>query len=205
MSPLCFIDTHALKSTRASICGIADYAGINDAYDHFGLVPWLCIDIFSQTDQFLQYQADVHKVISNITLEQLAQLFWDASSLHSDDISHMICLISRKDRNNVTSEPIASPITSSIQTRLAGQIRKSEWQDQIHLYKQFEKVPDLRGLAGILFEAAAQNSLGDGMQLNLIPMVHKSDHQLGGQPQWHSSHLPIPDTTLEGFHQEAIC
>ena len=204
MSPLCFIHTHALKSTGASICGIADYAGINDAYDHFGPVPWLCIDIFSQTDQFLQYQADVHKVISNITLEQLAQLFWDASSLHSDDISHMICLISRKDRNNVTSEPIASLITSSIQTRLAGQIRKSEWQDQIHLYKQFEKVPDLRGLAGILFEAAAQNSLGDGMQLNLIPMVHKSDPQLGGQPQWHSSHLPIPDTTLEGFHQEAI-
>ncbi len=87
---------------------------------------------------------------------------------------------------------------------LTGQIRKSEWQDQICLYKRFEKVPDSKGLAGILFEAAAQNSLGDGMQLDLIPMVRRSDPQPGGQPQWHSSHLPIADLTLEGFRQEAI-
>ena len=206
MSPLCSIHTHAVKSTRASICGIVDHVGINDAYDRFGPVPRLCIDIFSQTDQFQQYQVGVCRAISNITLEQLARLFHDASSLRvtPDDICHKICLISRKDRNNVASESIASPITSSIQTRLASHIRKLDRQDQIRLYKQFEKVPHLRGLASILFEAAAQNSLGDGMRLNLILMVRKSDPQPGGQPQWHSSHLPIPDTTLEWFRQQAI-
>jgi len=111
-------------SYAASIRGIADHAGIDDVYDLFGPVPRLCIDIFGQTDRFQQYQEDVRKAISNITLEQLARLFEDASSLHSDDISDMICLISREDRNDVTSKPIASPITSSIQTRLANQIRK---------------------------------------------------------------------------------
>ena len=198
------IHTHALKSTRASICRIADHAGINDVYDHFGPVPRLCIDIFGQTYQWQQYQMGVRNAISNITLEQLARQFEDASSLNPDDISDKICLISRENRNNVASEPIASPITSSIKTRLAGQIRKLERQDQIRLYKRFEKVPDSKGLAGILFEAAAQNSLGDGMQLDLIPMVRRSDPQPGGQPQWHSSHLPIADLTLEGFRQEAI-
>ncbi|KAF8664341.1 hypothetical protein AX14_006746 [Amanita brunnescens Koide BX004] len=198
------IHTHALKFTRASIHGIADHAGINDVYDRFGPVPRLCIDIFGKIDQFEQYKVDVCKAISNITLEYLARLFEDASSLHPDDIFHKICLISRKDRNNVASVPIASPITSSIQTRLAGQIRKLERQDQIRLYKRFEKVPDSRGLASILFEAAAQNSLGDGMQLDLIRMVRKSDPQPGDQPQWHSSHLCIADPTLEGFRQEAI-
>lgn len=106
-------------SYAASISGIADHAGINDVFNRFGPVPRLCIDIFSQAGQFQQYQEDVRKAISNITLEQLARLFEDASSLHSDDISHKICLISREDRNDVTSDPIASPITSSIQTRLA--------------------------------------------------------------------------------------
>ena len=204
VSPLrlvCGIHTHTLKSTKASISGIPDHAGINDAYDRFGR---LCIDIFGQTDQFRQYQVDVHRAISNITLEQLERLFQDASSLDMDDISHKICLISHEDRNNVTSEPIAMPITSSIKTRLVGQIQKLEWQDQICLYKRFEKVPDSRGLAGILFEAAAQNILGDGMQLDLIPMICKSDALPSGQLQWHSSHLPIGDDTLEGFRQGAI-
>ena len=94
MSPLRLmygIHTHALKSTRASICRIADHAGINDVYDRFGPVPRLCIDIFGKADQFWQYQVDVHKAISNITLEQLARLFEDASSLRPDDISHKIC------------------------------------------------------------------------------------------------------------------
>ena len=118
------IHTHALKSTRASICEITDHAGINDVYDRYGPVPRLCIDIFSETVQFLQYQKDVHKAISHITLEQLKRLFEDASSLHLDDISRKICLISREDRNDVTSEFTVSPITLSIQTRLAGQIRK---------------------------------------------------------------------------------
>ena len=186
------------------MCEITDHAGINDVYDRYGPVPRLCIDIFSETVQFLQYQKDVHKAISHITLEQLKRLFEDASSLHLDDISRKICLISREDRNDVTSEFIVSPITLSIQTRLAGQIRKLERRDQVHLYKRFEKVPDSRGLVSILFEAAAQNSLGDGIQLHLIPMVCKSDPQLGGQPQWHSSHLPIADPTLEGFRLEAI-
>ena len=198
------IHTHALKSTRASIHGIADHAGINDVYDRFGPVTRLCIDIFGKTDQFEQYKMDVCKAISNITLEYLARLFEDASSLHPDDSSHKIYLISRKDRDNVASVAIVSPITSSIQTRIAGQIRKLERQDQIRLYKRFEKVPDSRGLAGILFEAAAQNSLGDGMQVDLIRMVRKSDPQPGGQPQWHSSHLRFADPTLDGFRREAI-
>ncbi|KAF8310229.1 hypothetical protein F5887DRAFT_1067704 [Amanita rubescens] len=171
-------------SYAASIRGIADHAGINDVYDRFGPVPRLCIDIFGKTDQFEYYKMDVCKAISNITLEYLARVFEEASSLRPDDISHKICLITRKDRNNVASVPIR--------------------QDQIRLYKRFEKVPGSRGLAGILFEAVAQNSLGDGMQLDLIRMVRKSDPQPGGQPQWHSSHLHIADPTLEGFRREAI-
>jgi len=110
------IHTHALKSTRASIRGIADHAGINDVYDRFGPVPRLCIDIFGKTDRFEYYKMDVCKAISNITLEYLARVFEEASSLRPDDISHKICLITRKDRNNVASVPIVSPITSSIHT-----------------------------------------------------------------------------------------
>lgn len=105
----------------------------------------------------------------------------------------------------MSSLPVVLPITSSIKTKLAGQIRKLQRQDQIRLYRKFEKVPGSRGLAGILFEAAAQNNLGDGIQLDLIPMVRKSGPwQAGGQPQWHSSHLLITDATLEEFRQEAI-
>ena len=74
------IHTHALKSTRASIRGITDHAGINYVYDRFGSVPRLFVDIFGgKADQFEDYNEDVHKAISNITLEYLARLFEDAS------------------------------------------------------------------------------------------------------------------------------
>jgi hypothetical protein len=107
---------HSYSCPRALIRGIADHAGINGVYDGFGPVPWLCIDIFGKKEKFRQYKLAVHKAILNITLEQLARLFEDASSLHPDYISHKICLISREDRNDVTSDPVVSPITSSIQT-----------------------------------------------------------------------------------------
>ena len=198
------IRAHVQKSVRASIHGIADHEGINEVYYQFGPTPRLCVDFFYKALQLRQYKSDVRKMVSNITLDKLERLFEDASSLTLDAISHKICLISREDRKDVASEPVVTPITSFIQTRLATQIRKLERQDQICLYKRFAKVPDLRGLAGILFEAAAQRSLADGMRLELIPMVRLPQSQTNPQPGWYLSHSLLRNDTLEVSRQKAF-
>jgi hypothetical protein len=89
-----------------------------------------------------------------------------------DAISHKICLINREDREDVAGPWNVKPITQAIQSKLASQLRKTERRDQVRLYKQLARVPESRGLAGIAFEAAAQGRLQDGLDLELLPMVH---------------------------------
>ena len=119
-----------------------------------------------------QYEEDVQLAISELTTTELTKLFQDSRSLSMDAISHKICLISRKDKENVFSglSPI-SPITSSIKSRLANHFRTLERQEQIRLYQHFSKVPDSRAMAGIFFEAAARRHIQDGVELELVPMV----------------------------------
>jgi hypothetical protein len=94
-----------------------------------------------------QYEEDVEKEISSLTIDGLERLFDDSSSLTMDGASHMICLLRRKDRENVYSRAMVSPITSSIKSRLASRFRTLERHEQIRLYKRFSKVPDSRATA----------------------------------------------------------
>jgi len=64
-----------------------------------------------------------------------------------DKVSHKICLISRQDRENVYS-PV-TPITSSINSKLANHFQTLEHSEQVRLYKYFSEVPQLRAMAGI--------------------------------------------------------
>lgn len=200
------IRAHVRKSTRASIHlpGIANHERINHIFDRFGPTPRLCIDYFLDPLKLLQYEDDVRKAVTNITSDRLEQLFKDASSLTLDAISHNICLISRKDRENVASLPVVKLITPSIQSRLAGQFRKLGRRELIRLYKYFAKVPDSREVAGIVFEAAAQLSLQDGMRLELIPMVHLPSNDKNPWPQWYSSHVLLRNRSLEASRQQAF-
>jgi len=180
------------------------YEDVNRVFNELGPTPQLCIDYSHSRHRIKQYKQDVQEAISKLTADKLERLLEETSSLTMDEVSHKICLISRQDRENVYSSPVVSPITSLIKSRLASRFRKLERGEQIRLYKYLSKVPDLRATAGIFFEAAAQGCLQDGVTLELLPMVRLPPSQRKGKPQWYSSHISLPNATLEAARQEAL-
>jgi len=54
----------------------------------------------------------------------------DAAVLEMDDMSHTLCLVTRKDRDNVYSAPIIHIITDWVKSRLALQLRAIEKAEQ---------------------------------------------------------------------------
>jgi hypothetical protein len=176
---------------------------INDIFDRFGPTPRLCINFLSQK-RLDEYEKSVQKAISSATASQLEQLLKDATSLTVDTVSHKICLVSRKDRDDLRSPAVVVPITLSIQSRLANQFRNLERGEKIRLYKYFARVPDSKAMAGIFFEAIAQRDFQKEINLELIPMVKLGKALKGKLPQWHSSHVFLGNPASEGSRQQAL-
>jgi len=72
------------------------------------------------------------------------------------------------------------------------------------MYKRFTKARDSRAVAGIAFEAAGQVRLQDGIELELLPMVHLPRSRVGSLPQWYSSHLLLRNEELERLRQDTL-
>ena len=136
-----------------------------------------------------------------MTSQRLETLFDKSNDLEMDDVSHKICLVSRENRDKVTSLPIVKPITPNMHSC---QFRKLERQEQVRMYKIFANNRDSRAVAGIAFEAAGQVRLQDGMDLELLPMVHLPQSREGTLPQWYSSHLLLRNAELEPHRQNAL-
>lgn len=154
-------------------------------FNELGPTPQLCIDYLRSGDMIERYRQDVQEAISNLTTSELQRLLRDARSLTMDAVSHKICLITRKDREDMYSRAIVSPITPYIKSRLANHFRTLERGEQIYLYKYFSKVPGSTAMAGVFFEAAAQGCFQDGITLELLPMVRLPTQ----------SHIGMPTTT----------
>ena len=191
-------------ATRASIFG-SDRASTNLVYERLGPIPQLCFDYpHDSMDWLTQYERDIQYSVSRLSTESLETLFDDAGNLDMDQLSHKICLISRGILENVASLPIVKPITPFVHSKLVCRLRTLERSEQVRLYKRFAKTCDSRAVAGIAFEAAGQAMLQDGVDLELILMVHYPPSQTTPLPPWHSSHLHQQDKKLEQLRQVAL-
>lgn len=206
MSPSLFTEfVLVLKNARTSIHqGEIIDEQVNRIYDQFGPTPRLCIDYVLEPLEMSEYEDDVRRAVSDITSQKLEKLFDESSALEMDDLSQKICLISRENRDNVTSLPIVKPITPNVHSKLVCQFRKLERQEQVRMYKRFDKTRDCRAVAGIAFKAAGQVMLQDGTDLELLPMVHLPQSRVDSLPQWYSSHLPMHNEELESLRQDAL-
>ncbi|KAF8627245.1 hypothetical protein AX15_004464 [Amanita polypyramis BW_CC] len=193
-----------LRVTSTLPPGMILNESVNRVFNELGPTPRLCIDYLRSRGRIEKYRQDVQEAISNLTISELQRLLQDSRSLKMDAVSHMICLISRKDREDVYSRAIVSPITSSIMSRLANRFRTLGRGEQIRLYKYLSKVPESRATAGIFFEAAAQGCFQDGITLELLPMVRLPSSQPKNNPRWYSSHVFLHNATLEAARQQAL-
>jgi len=173
-------------------------SGISDQERIDYPTPRLCVEYLS-----VPHILDLQLALVNMTLDRLEQLTENASSLTLDTISHKIFLIIREDREDVAGPWSLKPMTPVIQSKLASQLRKAKRGDQICLYKQLMRVPASRGLAGI-FEAAAQGRLQDGLDLELLPMVHLPSSREDSLSRWYSSHVLLRNQSLETRRQQVL-
>jgi hypothetical protein len=173
---------------------------INETFDLLGPIPRLCIDFAS--DELDEYKKALNMALSDITVDEIEKLIKDTSALSMNPVSHKLCLLSRGQRDDVHSPPVVAPITPSIQSRLAARVRNLHRDEQIRLYKYFERVPQSRKVAGIFYEAIVQSYLQDGRILKLVPMVTLEEKKRKrsedeSQHQWYSSHIIIHNPALE--------
>jgi hypothetical protein len=190
--------------TRASIHLGGNFdEEINRRYDQFGPTPRLCIDYLLSPLGGKDYEDAVQMAVENITSQRLEILFNESSALKMDDVSQKICLISRENRDDVASLQIVKPISPNMHSRLVCQLRKLERQEQVCMYKRFAKTRDAKAVAGIAFEAAGQVRLQDGMDLELLPMVHLPRSR-DSPPRWYSSHFLLRNEVLECLRQDVL-
>jgi hypothetical protein len=101
----------------------ADVEAVLEIFETLGPTPRLCIELASEPERLQVYKDQLNRVISGIIAADLEKLANDVSRLTMDTVSHKICLIRRRDRNNVRSGPVVSPITDSIKSQLLNQLR----------------------------------------------------------------------------------
>lgn len=94
---------------------------INDIFDQLGPIPRLCIDYSS--NELEEYKTALYQAISDITAGKIEEMTKSASGLSMDAVSHKICLLSRRQRDDVHSRAVVAPITNSIKSRLSTQLR----------------------------------------------------------------------------------
>lgn len=173
---------------------------VNETFDLLGPVPRLCIDY--SPEELEEYKQAVNMALSDITVKTIERLIKDTSALSMDRVSHKICLLSRGKRDDVHSPAVVAPITPSMQSRLGTRFRNLHRDEQIRLYKYFERVPESRKVAGIFYEAIVQSYFQEGRILKLVPMVTLEDTKRKksedeSQHQWYSGHIIIHNPALE--------
>ena len=109
----------------------------------------------SEPDELKQYKRALDIAISEITPDKLRKFVSDARSLSQDEsgILNELGLISRMERDDVSSAHVVAPITQSVKSGLAHQLRIVSMNQQIDLYHLFSKSPQTRRMRGILLEA----------------------------------------------------
>ncbi|KAF9518025.1 hypothetical protein BS47DRAFT_426904 [Hydnum rufescens UP504] len=172
---------------------------IFDIFYQLGPTPRLCL---LSGNALERYEHRLNQAIRGINVSVLEEALVNATFLEMDDMSHKLCLVTRKDRDNVYSRAVIHLITDWVKSRLALQLRTMEKVEQLRLMRMLSRVPESRPLAGVLFEAMAQSELLDGITLNLMRMVKKPGSSPQRQPQWHSSHNLVRNATLDTLREE---
>ena len=134
-----------------------------------------------------EYKEDIRSALEDLTLQSLRELSRTIKDLKMDKFSHKLCLISREELRDVTSEFIITPITTHMQSRLATCMRTQDIQRQVKMYEDFDYYPISRGLSGILFESLGHLHFQKRIFIEYAPMALLSGDNQMNQPQWHSS------------------
>ncbi|KIM39972.1 hypothetical protein M413DRAFT_29116 [Hebeloma cylindrosporum] len=132
------IHTYTLEYLSASLFPDRNFTddSILDIFDALGPIPRLCLDYQHVPQQMIKYKQDLNAAIMEATPDKLERLVMAAKCYGMDSISDKICLICREEQNEVDSLPVVAIMTSSIQTRLATQLRNVPRDERLRRYHE---------------------------------------------------------------------
>ena len=183
------------------------HAEIKDTFEQLGPTPRI-IQLLSQPDQLEHYKEQVDTAILDIEPHLLKKLVSDTRSLSmktNNPDSHKLVLVRRVERDCVHSSVVVAPITDSIMSRLARQLRVVAINEQVDLYNHFSNASQSKKMSGMLFEAIGLRVIAKGLTITLLPMVRlpgKSNAKTG--PCWYTIHVPLTDKAMEAEREQAL-
>ena len=144
-----------------------------------------------------------------MTLERLRTVIIKVKNLNMDGAAHKVCLIKRApdaEKTGDWSDCWLQPITDDMQSQLAIRMRNLDICQHVEMFLSFSRVPSLKGMAGPLFEGLGHAQFQRHISIYYSQMVRLTDENSNAknQPQYHSSHIPLPNQELEAKRHDAL-
>jgi hypothetical protein len=168
-------------------------ATINDTFDRFGPTPRICIETASDPGNLHAYEVDVNEALEEMTLERLQDLTTITKSLAMDRMSHKLCLVRRKDIDDVRSDRLVSPITEYIQSEIANRLQFCTMEQQVNAFLLFNFNDTSRAMSGTVFENIFHLRFRRHISIQFMPMVRSHRRR---NLKWHASHCAIDASVL---------
>ena len=119
--------------------------------------------------------------------------------------SNKLGLVSRTERDVVWNAHTVAPITESIKSKLARQLRIVSRKQQIDPYTLFSKSSQTKKMCNTLFDAIGLCIVPEGLDITLLPMVRLPQNpNARSHPPWYTSHASLTNETLEAQRQQAL-
>ena len=169
---------------------------VDDAFDHLGPTPRLCLETVFHSPWLVQYKEDRSTTLEEMTLETLRTLVDNVKNLNMDKASHKLFLIKRAPGAEETEhwpKFLLQPITKDIQSRMGIRMRNLDFRLQVQMFLSYSRVPRLKGMAGPMFEGLGHRQFQRHISIYYSPMVRLTNKNSNAknQPQYHSSHIPL--------------
>ncbi|TFK61874.1 hypothetical protein BDN72DRAFT_420401 [Pluteus cervinus] len=196
MDPWTKPEIHAAAS---AVSADYDSAKLDYVYDTFGPIPRLCID-YQRSDgiELKRYARDLANSITSLDIKTLQDVVKNADDMSMDSVSQKICLIRRDTPNIWEYSFTTSPITESVASRLALQLRNTDLKDTLKIFKHYSRISSIRGMTRCIFEAICHRHFQVSIDITYTKMVRKPlNPRAKRQPQWHSAYIPLENEALE--------
>lgn len=114
--------------------------------------------------------------------KMLENLMIESDSLSTDEVFDSICVVRRRESNNLDRLYVVNPVSRPIRQKLLTQLSKLETTDHIQLLRHFSCEPLAQGMAGLPFEAYLQRAFAKEIKICAQPML-RTQHS---RSRWHA-------------------
>jgi len=164
--------------------------------------------LFNQDLNIDAWRKERDEALNSLTYNTLKEMLQATGSQTgiSDNVSHKLFIIRRKDPVDVGSHAVVSVASRNVKEKLRKRAIKMEKSQLFDLYATASVAPFTMRVAGVFYEGYCfKHIANNGIHLKLLKMVRLLDsEQLEKKSRFRSSHCQIENSELEKERQKVI-